>query len=78
MGLRPSSYKASPRLETKKGEPTMSEVKTFIKNHKKEIVLVASGIIIFNVGFRYGYKSAIKAIDRFVIDCAKSIQVTQF
>jgi len=56
----------------------MKDIKDFIKNHKKEIIIVMSGVIIYNIGFRSGYKSAIKAIDRFVLDCAKHIDVTHF
>ena len=77
-GLRPKEFTRPLLFGDMKGELTMEEVKNFIKNHKKEIILVASGVIIFNIGFRSGYKLSLKAIDRLVTDCVKTMDVTKF
>ena len=53
----------------------MEEIKSFINEHKTEIICVACGLIIFRIGFRFGYKSSAKAFNYALKECASALEI---
>ena len=56
----------------------MSEVKKFIKEYKKEIILLAAGIGIYRIGFNRGFNTSINAINALVNDVVDKMEITKF
>ena len=44
----------------------MEEVKEFLSKHKKEIALVVGGVVLYRIGYRRGYRTALGAIDHLI------------
>lgn len=63
-------------LEDAKGEE-MESIKKFINDYKKEIVVVGIGMVIYNMGFRKGYKSAEEAMYYLIKESAKALEVAK-
>lgn len=61
----------------KKGKMKMDEIKDFIKEHKKEIIFVGSGLVIYHVGFNRGFKTAKNAISHVFDEAARTLPIVR-
>ena len=61
----------------KKGKMKMDEIKSFIKEHKKEIIFVGSGLVIYHVGFNRGFKTAKNAISHVFDEAARTLPIVR-
>ena len=41
----------------------MEKVKQFVKDHKKELSVIAAGLIIYRMGYRNGFNASERAIN---------------
>ena len=63
----------------KKGESKMEEIKKFVVDHKKELLLASAGIMLYSLGFNKGFKSAEKGMNYIFEQASKSLaEVTKF
>lgn len=53
----------------------MDEVRVFIKNHKKEILVVSAGIVIYRIGFNKGFNTAKNAMNYIFEEAARTIPI---
>lgn len=51
----------------------MEKIKEFVKEHKKEIAIVAGSFIIYRIGFRHGCKASNRAIKNLVHNIATEL-----
>lgn len=56
----------------------MEGIKTFIKEHKKEIICVGCGLLIYRMGHRAGYRSSMKAMHEIIKECAQALEIRHF
>ena len=61
----------------KKGKMKMDDIKDFIKEHKKEIIFVGSGLVIYHVGFNRGFKTAKNAISHVFDEAARTLPIVR-
>ena len=61
-GLHDCTYTSSQLLADKKGKE-MGKVKQFVKDHKKELSVIAAGLIIYRMGYRNGFNASERAIN---------------
>lgn len=59
----------------KKGKAKMEDIKKFISDHKKEIIFVSSGLIIYHIGFNRGFKTAKNAISHVFDEAARTLPI---
>lgn len=59
----------------KKGKTKMEEIKKFVSDHKKEIIFVGSGLIIYHIGFNRGFKTAKNAISHVFDEAARTLPI---
>lgn len=53
----------------------MEEIKKFVSDHKKEIIFVGSGLIIYHIGFNRGFKTAKNAISHVFDEAARTLPI---
>lgn len=56
----------------------MEKIKQFVEDHKKEIIVVSAGIIIYSLGFKKGFNSAKEGMNYIFDQAAKTLEVNKF
>lgn len=59
----------------KKGKSEMEKIKEFISENQKTIIFVASGALIYSLGFRKGFKSAKEGMSHVFEEAARTLPV---
>lgn len=70
-------YKGSSLCGGSKGDK-MNDIKTFLKNHKKEIYIGVAGVIIYTIGFKRGCKASNEAVANLIDKAAAAIDIKCF
>lgn len=50
----------------------------FWNKHKEKVIFVASGLAIYRAGFRAGYKSSMKAVNHYITEASKVLNLVHF
>ena len=53
----------------------METIKNFVKDHKKEILVVSSGVLIYSIGFKHGFRSAERGMTYIFEEAARTLPV---
>lgn len=61
----------------KKGKMKMEKFKEFVSEHKRELMCVASGVIIYHIGFNRGFKMAKNAITHVFDEAARTLPIAK-
>lgn len=64
--------------EKMKTYPEFNKVETFWSKHKKEILFIVCGVVIYRIGYKSGFKHSMKAVDHYIQEATKALKIVNF